>query len=217
MGIATEIRTKFRTRITAALVAVAVSAGSLASGQAMAGDTYRYNADGFRNVQYIPGETRRERLLRLERNRLAHQNYRLRTGAPGWLAGDRARRIRERQERAYQDRLRRRGDRARHERRARRAERRSERRKRRRAAAAAAIGGLIVGGIIANSRRDAYANSYRDPGYAPAPARGQETYGYPVEHHRWCSDRYRSYRAYDGTFQPYHGPRKRCNSPYDGI
>ncbi|CAN0656016.1 Lectin-like protein BA14k [Nitratireductor aquimarinus] len=33
-------------------------------------------------------------------------------------------------------------------------------------------------------------------------------------HVNWCYDRYRSYRASDNTFQPYHGPRKRCISPY---
>ncbi|MGB3874436.1 MAG: BA14K family protein [Shinella zoogloeoides] len=33
-------------------------------------------------------------------------------------------------------------------------------------------------------------------------------------HVRWCANRYRSYRAYDNTFQPYHGPRRQCISPY---
>lgn len=33
-------------------------------------------------------------------------------------------------------------------------------------------------------------------------------------HVRWCYDRYRSYRAYDNTFQPYNGPRRQCWSPY---
>jgi hypothetical protein len=33
-------------------------------------------------------------------------------------------------------------------------------------------------------------------------------------HHQWCSDRYRSYRAEDGTYQPYGGPRQECLSPY---
>ena len=33
-------------------------------------------------------------------------------------------------------------------------------------------------------------------------------------HMRWCDDRYRSYRHSDNTFQPYHGPRKPCVSPY---
>lgn len=34
-------------------------------------------------------------------------------------------------------------------------------------------------------------------------------------HIEWCYNRYRSYRASDDTFQPYNGPRKRCNSPYN--
>ena len=33
-------------------------------------------------------------------------------------------------------------------------------------------------------------------------------------HVRWCANRYRSYRAYDNTFQPYNGPRRQCYSPY---
>lgn len=34
-------------------------------------------------------------------------------------------------------------------------------------------------------------------------------------HTNWCYNRYRSYRAYDNTFQPYHGRRKQCFSPYN--
>ena len=30
----------------------------------------------------------------------------------------------------------------------------------------------------------------------------------------WCYNRYRSYDAYDNTFQPYGGPRRQCYSPY---
>ena len=33
-------------------------------------------------------------------------------------------------------------------------------------------------------------------------------------HVRWCYDRYRSYREWDNTFQPYNGPRRQCISPY---
>lgn len=33
-------------------------------------------------------------------------------------------------------------------------------------------------------------------------------------HVAWCEDHYRSYRASDNTFQPYHGPRQECRSPY---
>jgi len=33
-------------------------------------------------------------------------------------------------------------------------------------------------------------------------------------HVQWCYNRYRSYRDYDNTFQPYNGPRRQCYSPY---
>ncbi|WP_292227501.1 BA14K family protein, partial [Mesorhizobium sp.] len=33
-------------------------------------------------------------------------------------------------------------------------------------------------------------------------------------HVRWCFDRYRSYRAWDNSYQPYGGPRQQCLSPY---
>ncbi len=33
-------------------------------------------------------------------------------------------------------------------------------------------------------------------------------------HVAWCQRRYRSYRVWDNTFQPYHGPRRACISPY---
>ncbi|MEX0956737.1 MAG: BA14K family protein [Rhizobiaceae bacterium] len=43
-------------------------------------------------------------------------------------------------------------------------------------------------------------------------------YGYPrvrgSGHVQWCYARYRSYRHWDNTFQPYHGHRKQCVSPY---
>ena len=39
-------------------------------------------------------------------------------------------------------------------------------------------------------------------------------YRNPVASHvRWCSSRYKSYRAWDNTFQPYNGPRRQCRSP----
>lgn len=33
-------------------------------------------------------------------------------------------------------------------------------------------------------------------------------------HVGWCTSRYRSYRAWDNSFQPYNGPRRNCISPY---
>ncbi len=63
--------------------------------------------------------------------------------------------------------------------------------------AGAFIAGAIVGGAIANSNTGGY---YRGGGGSA--------------HVEWCYDRYRSYRAYDNTFQPYNGPRRQCYSPY---
>ena len=95
--------------------------------------------------------------------------------------------------------------------RGRRIERRRDRRRDRGRVAAGIVGGLIVGGLIANAAR-------RGPVYAaPAPVYRAPRYSYGPRHHDWCYARYRSYRASDGTYQPYHGPRRRCNSPYDGI
>jgi hypothetical protein len=37
---------------------------------------------------------------------------------------------------------------------------------------------------------------------------------YGGSHVEWCYNRYRSYRAYDNTYQPYGGPRRQCISPY---
>ncbi len=55
---------------------------------------------------------------------------------------------------------------------------------------------MIGGAIVAQPR-------YVDP----APGMGSS-------HVAWCANRYRSYRAYDNTFQPYNGPRQQCYSPY---
>lgn len=63
--------------------------------------------------------------------------------------------------------------------------------------AAAFIAGAIIGGALASPR-----GVYRQR-YELHPA-----------HVEWCHARYRSYRAWDDTFQPYNGPRRRCRSPY---
>ncbi len=110
--------------------------------------------------------------------------------------------------------------------------------------AAGVITGLVVGGIISQSRRPGgyYGRYYRKrgyyarPGYNPYPraryyrkppprryyAPRPRYYAPPPRyrvnltrsHYGWCDAKYRSYRAYDNTFQPYHGPRKQCVSPY---
>ncbi|MEQ1405465.1 BA14K family protein [Neorhizobium sp. Rsf11] len=68
--------------------------------------------------------------------------------------------------------------------------------------AGAIIGGLALGAIIGGA--------LAQPRYAPP----RRYYRGASAHTRWCYARYRSYRAYDNTFQPYHGPRRRCISPY---
>ena len=63
--------------------------------------------------------------------------------------------------------------------------------------AGALIGGLAAGAIIGGL-------------IASQPQAG------PVgnSHVDWCYSRYRSYRAYDNTYQPYYGPRRQCYSPH---
>ncbi|MCV9997846.1 BA14K family protein [Pararhizobium sp. YC-54] len=66
----------------------------------------------------------------------------------------------------------------------------------------AALGGLaagaIIGGLLAQPRYYGGQRYYRSSG----------------SHADWCYARYRSYRAYDNTYQPYYGRRRQCVSPY---
>ncbi|MDH4441924.1 MAG: BA14K family protein [Rhizobium sp.] len=49
----------------------------------------------------------------------------------------------------------------------------------------------------------------------PIPARRQvHVADLNPRHHSWCADRYRSYHWRSNSFQPYHGPRQQCFSPY---
>ncbi|WP_274629104.1 BA14K family protein [Arvimicrobium flavum] len=59
---------------------------------------------------------------------------------------------------------------------------------------AAFTAGAVIGNVLSEPRV-----IYREGGDA---------------HVQWCYNRYRSYRAYDNTFQPYNGPRRQCYSPY---
>ena len=99
-----------------------------------------------------------------------------------------------------------------------------------------ALGGLAAGAIIGGmlAQPGYYGSGYYDPGYYGGYSGPYyygstryyarryyypRTYYYPRayyggnDHVRWCFARYRSYRAYDNTFQPYHGPRQACVSP----
>ncbi|WP_027229681.1 BA14K family protein [Phyllobacterium sp. UNC302MFCol5.2] len=88
-----------------------------------------------------------------------------------------------------------------------------------------ALGGLAVGTIIGGllTQPGYYGPSYYNSGYSGrtyyrpryyAPRYYRQTYYGGSAHTRWCYARYRSYDAYDDTFQPYHGPRQACISPY---
>ncbi|MBN9671279.1 BA14K family protein [Roseibium aggregatum] len=52
---------------------------------------------------------------------------------------------------------------------------------------------------------------YRPP---PPPPGGYRPGPLPPQHYNWCARKYRSYRPYDNTFQPYQGPRRSCRSPF---
>ncbi|MBB4189322.1 BA14K family protein [Sinorhizobium terangae] len=97
-----------------------------------------------------------------------------------------------------------------------------------------ALGGLAVGALLGGALAQPsyygpgyYNGGYYDSGYynggyyAPtyrpryyAPRYYRQTYYGGNAHTNWCYARYRSYRAYDNTFQPYYGPRQVCVSPY---
>ena len=62
------------------------------------------------------------------------------------------------------------------------------------------LAAFTTGAVIGNAINDGY---YDDGSYG-----GGDT------HTQWCYNRYRSYRAYDNTYQPYNGPRRQCYSPY---
>lgn len=67
--------------------------------------------------------------------------------------------------------------------------------------------GAIIGGAMAAAPTYDYGPRYYERRVVPSYDSGSA-------HVRWCSNRYRSYRAWDNTFQPYHGPRQQCWSPY---
>lgn len=68
--------------------------------------------------------------------------------------------------------------------------------------AGAFVAGAVIGGALSQ------------PTYVERPRVIYRSANYSNAHVRWCYDRYRSYRAYDNTFQPYNGPRQQCWSPY---
>lgn len=73
--------------------------------------------------------------------------------------------------------------------------------------AAFGAGALIGGALAAPPRYVEPAPVYRAPPVYRAS-------GLNPRHYDWCHARYRSYDSYSNTFQPYHGPRQTCHSPY---
>ncbi|MFK5978661.1 MAG: BA14K family protein [Rhizobiaceae bacterium] len=72
------------------------------------------------------------------------------------------------------------------------------------------LGGLAIGALIGGAiARDSDRRRYRRDRYYEPPRRS-----YSSRHVRWCYDRYRSYRDYDNSYQPWEGSRRLCRSPY---
>lgn len=74
--------------------------------------------------------------------------------------------------------------------------------------AAFALGAVI---ITQQNRAPSYSQSY-------TPSYGNWNHipsGNMAAHDTWCDRQYRSYDRSSKTFQPYNGPRRYCNSPYD--
>ena len=71
------------------------------------------------------------------------------------------------------------------------------------------------GGIYFDFGNGSFSLNVPPPRYYP---RYHRHYSYPraarSAHVNWCYSRYKSYRHWDNTFQPYHGGRKQCYSPY---
>lgn len=73
-------------------------------------------------------------------------------------------------------------------------------------------GAAVAGGYGYGSRSGW--NGYQAHAPKPQHVRSQ-VYAGSNRHLAWCYNRYRSYRLMDNSFQPYHGPRQECLSPYE--
>ncbi|MBO6813443.1 MAG: BA14K family protein [Rhizobiaceae bacterium] len=83
-----------------------------------------------------------------------------------------------------------------------------------RGAAAGAVAGVVTGAIINNNRR--HRRVYVERRHAPRTVYVQrEVVHTGSAHVDWCLSRYRSYDVRSDTYQPYSGPRRYCNSPYN--
>lgn len=77
------------------------------------------------------------------------------------------------------------------------------------------LAAFALGAVILNQQnrsqapRQSYTPSYGSWNHIPS--------GNVAAHDAWCDQRYRSYDRATKTFQPYNGPRRYCNSPYDRL
>tara|TARA_R110000787_G_scaffold243552_2_gene349562 strand:- start:398 stop:964 length:567 start_codon:yes stop_codon:yes gene_type:complete len=71
------------------------------------------------------------------------------------------------------------------------------------------LAAFALGAIILNQQNQRSTNTQTNRNWDHIPA------GNMTAHDNWCAQRYRSYDRASKTFQPYNGPRKYCNSPYD--
>ena len=84
------------------------------------------------------------------------------------------------------------------------------------------VAGILLGaaavGIATHYKRRHYNKRYRYSSrrYVPRKRyyRTHRVRRIGNAHVSWCYNRYRSYRSWDNTFQPYHGGRRACYSPY---
>ncbi|MBW9114712.1 BA14K family protein [Rhizobium cauense] len=69
----------------------------------------------------------------------------------------------------------------------------------------------IVGGVLTQPQY----GPYRAPYYGTRYRQYTPSLAYEGGSHvSWCYGRYRTYRAFDNTYQPYYGPRRQCVGPY---
>ncbi len=77
------------------------------------------------------------------------------------------------------------------------------------------LAAFALGAVILNQQsraqapRQSYTPSYGSWNHIPS--------GNMSAHDDWCDRQYRSYDRSTKTFQPYNGPRRYCNSPFDRL
>lgn len=76
------------------------------------------------------------------------------------------------------------------------------------------LAAFALGAVILNQQQK------RTPSYSQSYTPSYDTWNHipsrnMAAHDNWCDQQYRSYSRSTKTFQPYNGPRKYCNSPFD--